>query len=400
MPFQLPSLYVHFPLCASRCSYCDFHTSATTPGSCLELSNIWLESVERHLNSIQLRFGISGFSTVYLGGGTPSIMPRPVLANALKLLHDAAQRGGCEVLEFNVEVNSEDIDENLLEVAAEAGVNRLSVGIQSLEDTARTLVNRRGNAESCKKNLVCLAETWPSRWSADIMYGLPGQTVNGLGRDVRFITSLGAGHVSLYELTVEEKSPLGSSIHSGSLQIPDEDEAGDMYGVASKELVSAGMSRYEVSNWCLTGQECLHNEVYWKMGDWLAVGPSGVGNVSLPDGSFLRIENSHEDDAYWNDPAGTAKEYTISGRDAIFEYFMTALRTKRGLSFIQFKARFSLEPFEVFGLLHERFKELIVYDGCSWLPTDRGLDLLNLVLLDALRSLDKYFPSGASLEAF
>lgn len=393
----VPSLYAHLPLCASRCSYCDFHTRAVAPESVSELSDIWLKAVERHLQAIEIRFGHRGFSTVYLGGGTPSILPGPVLAKTLKLFSDAAQRAGSRILEFTVEVNSEDIDDEILGILAESGVDRLSVGVQSLEDPARSLANRRGDAGSSMQNLLKLAVKWQSRWSADIMYGLPGQTVKGLGHDVQFIASLGPGHVSLYELTVEETSPLCSMIHSGSLKIPDEDEAGDMYLAAGAALRSAGMSRYEVSNWSLPGQECLHNQAYWEMGDWMAVGPSGVGNVSLPDSSFLRIENSHDDASYWKDPAGTAKETKIGGRDAVFEYFMTALRTKRGLSFERFKARFDNAPDAIFGLLHERFPDLIVFNGSFWQPTDRGLDMLNVVLMEALCSLDKYFPNDSFL---
>jgi len=385
------SLYAHVPFCASRCSYCDFHSSAQTPEAIEASANLWLGAIEVHLHRAERRFAAPGFCTVYLGGGTPSVLPGATLASTLQLLGNSARMDGCTVQEFTVEVNSEDIDDGLLGILDQEGVDRLSVGVQSLEDDARKVVYRRGSADSCMRSLETLSDCWSHRWSADLIYGLPGQTVKGLQNDVRYLASLGAGHISLYQLTLEQKAPLASMVRSGLVSLPDEEETEDLCFAASEMLVKEGMTRYEVSNWCIPGNECLHNQVYWEMGDWLALGPSGVSNFSMPDGSFLRIENSHDDQRYQEDPDGSAKEYTVMEKDAVFEYFMTSMRMKRGMNFQRFNARFHLDPVEVFGTLHERYPDLMMYDGYAWQPTDRGLDMLNVVLIEGLAGAESFF---------
>lgn len=353
-------------------------------------ASIWLRSVEQHLASHELRFGAGGFHTVYLGGGTPSWLPAGILLKVLQLLGNRARAGGTEPVEYTIEANPEDLSQEFLHMLADSGVDRLSVGVQSLEDAARKVAGRRGSAHDTMRQLELLARDWRARWSADLMFGLPGQTPQGIAQDAGFLSLLGAGHVSLYELTLEPGTPLHATVDAGTDQLPDEDERADMYEAAAEVLGGAGYRRYEVSNWAKPGNESIHNEVYWAMGDWLAIGPSGVGNVASGKGTFLRLENSRDDLYYFTDPAGSVKETLVSGTDAMFESLMTALRTAKGFNATGFSERFGLDAFTVFGKLYEEFPELLKYDGTSLRATERGLDMLNVPLVAALASAERY----------
>jgi oxygen-independent coproporphyrinogen-3 oxidase len=179
-------------------------------------------------------------------------------------------------------------------------------------------------------------------------------------------------------------------VKAGTVRLPDEDERADLYEAAAEVLGGAGYERYEVSNWAKHGNESIHNGAYWAMGDWLAVGPSGVGNIAAGKGAFLRLENSSDDLCYFGDPAGTVKETLVSGTDAMFECLMTALRTAKGLETNGFRDRFGVDTSAVFGKLHEEFPELIEFDGALLKATARGLDMLNVPLVAALASAERY----------
>ncbi len=386
----IPSLYAHVPFCASRCSYCDFHSTVRTPQALDSASYSWLHSIERHLESHTHRFGATGFKTVYLGGGTPSWLPAGILRDTLQLLGNYARTGGEDPVEWTVEANPEDLNQDLFDILAGSGVDRLSVGVQSLEDKTRSVAGRRGSARDIMRQLELLAERWRARWSADLMFGFPGQTPRGIAHDAQLLSDLGAGHLSLYELTLEPGTPLHTAVESGTIQVPDEDERADLYEAAAEVLAGVGFKRYEVSNWAKPGHKSIHNEVYWAMGDWLAVGPSGVGNVAAGTGAFLRLENSSNDDRYWSDPAGSVTETMVSGIEAMFECLMTALRTAQGLNTVTFGQRFGQEAFMVFGKLHEEFPELLVFDGTLLKAKERGLDVLNVPLVAALTSAELF----------
>lgn len=332
------------------------------------------------------RFRCDGFSTVYIGGGTPSLLPPAMLERALSVIAGYRRND----LEWSIEANPEDLNPELLSMLRGGGVNRLSIGIQSLEDGARMTVGRRGSADATRRMLDMVAGRWTGRISADLMYGLPGQSVDGLARDVRTLVGGGIGHLSLYELTLEEGTPLERSARAGAIRLPDDDERADQYDAAREALRAAGFEHYEVSNWALPGQRCVHNIHYWNMDDWLAVGPSGVGNKSLDDGGFMRLENTFDDERYYADPSGSMSVVEVGRPDAMFESLMMALRTSAGLCLTDFSNRFGIDPLAAFGSLHQLFPESIIMDSGFWRPTDRGMDTLNRVLVGALSNMEPF----------
>jgi oxygen-independent coproporphyrinogen-3 oxidase len=284
-----------------------------------------------------------------------------------------------------MECNPDDLSNALLAGLEAYGVSRLSVGVQSLEDSVRRVVERRGSSAEILAALGNLARRWKRDWSVDFMYGMPGQTSTGLARDISNTIDLGATHVSLYQLTLEEGTTLAGEVSRGSLMLPDPDQSADQYSAAAEVLSSAGYLRYEVSNWALPGKECQHNLQYWRMADWDAVGPSAVSNCRN-EAVFTRGQNTSDDAAYEADPLGSVTWSTVSGIDAMFECLMMALRTSEGFSLHGFHAIFGRDPALVFGDLPDAFPLLVTQEPGCWRPTDEGMDMLNRVLVVALEN--------------
>lgn len=355
-------------------------------------------AVERHLAALKLASDWEPYSTMYVGGGTPSALPPGELEALLAALSaswagskawsdrmsgNGGGKGASCTTEWTIECNPDDLSVAMLAGFEAFGVNRLSVGVQSLEDSVRRVVGRRGSAAETLTALGMLAKSWKQDWSVDFMYGMPGQTPAGLAQDIRRTIDLGATHVSLYQLTLEDGTILAGEVSRGSLTLPDPDQSADQYLAAAEVLSSAGYLRYEVSNWALPGKECLHNLHYWRMDDWDAIGPSGVSN-RWNKGVFIRGQNTADDDAYGADPIGSVAWSEVSGTDAMFECLMMALRTSDGFSLHRFHAIFGRDPALVFGNLPEAFPLLIRQDSGFWCPTDEGMDMLNRVLVAAL----------------
>jgi oxygen-independent coproporphyrinogen-3 oxidase len=369
--------------------------------------HLWLHSIEKHLSALKRLPGWEPYSTMYVGGGTPSVLPAGVREDLLHLLAAAwsgtytGSRTGPETskdpaggTEWTIECNPDDLDPIMIASFAAFGVSRLSVGIQTLEDPARLAVRRRGKAAEIVSALEKLALFWKQRWSADFMYGLPFQTPAGLAQDIKRVLELGAGHISLYQLSLEDGTVLDSEVRHGRVSLPDQDLAFDQYSAAAEVLRAAGCQRYEVSNWALPGQICLHNMHYWRLDDWDALGPAAVSNRRA-GAEYIRGRNPGDDGTYLADPAGAVEFSVIRSSDAMFEFLMMALRTSAGFSIHRFRDIFGRDPVTVFGDLPAAFPDLIREDSGCWHPSDQGLDFLNRVLVAALEALERNKgPSG------
>lgn len=404
------SLYVHVPFCRSRCTYCDFHSSVL-PGVRTGMASVcratgtrgvvpWLQSLGRHLSALKQDPGWKPYTTIYIGGGTPTVLPAGVLGNLLQLLAGSWAGPGTGIdsgieasqdtvrgTEWTIEGNPDDLDSIMLASVEAAGVSRLSLGVQSLEDPVRKAVRRRGRTAEILSALENLANLWKHPWSADFMYGLPFQTPSGLAQDIKRIIGMGAGHVSLYQLALEDGTPLATEVRRGIISLPDPDLSADQYAAAAEMLLSAGYRRYEVSNWALPGQTCLHNQHYWRMDDWDAIGPSAVSN-RRSGASYIRGHNSIDDESYVTDPLGSVDFSVVRGSDAMFEFLMMALRTSEGFSIQRFQDIFGHDPVTVFGDLPAAFPDLLGRDPGCWRPSDQGLDFLNRVLVAALEAAE------------
>ena len=260
-------LYVHVPFCLTRCPYCDFNTYQG-------IENL----IAPYLEAVTTEFGLWGralqspaVGTVFFGGGTPSYLPDGYVGRMLEAARAAFNVR--EDAEITLEANPGDLNQAACRRLLSQGVNRLSMGIQGLDDGLLTLLGRRHNSEEAVKAFRAARDAGFTDISLDLMYGLPHQSLAQWQDTLQTAVSLGPTHLSLYSLTLEEGTPLHRRVEHGELPEPDSDLAADMYNRARVLLAGAGYHHYEISNWARPGNVARHNLAYWLNRPYLGVGP-------------------------------------------------------------------------------------------------------------------------------
>jgi oxygen-independent coproporphyrinogen-3 oxidase len=396
------SLYIHIPLCASKCSYCDFY-SLPCPSLPEGIEEKLVLSTLSRASSLAKRFGASGFDTVYVGGGTPTMLSPQALKSLLSgILKLAIEGGGRPPSEWTVEANPDSLDSEALEAMALSGVTRISLGVQSLDPGELKILGRRHGPEEALA-AVSLAASRGFAVSADLIAGIPRERgsrergTRGRGSLARYAKELldaGAAHLSAYDLCIEEGTPLFRS--KASLDFPGEDEAWEERKALEAFLSTRGMRRYEVSNYAARGEECRHNLAYWRMDSYIGAGAGAVSTLALPGGASVRIEEPKDALGYASSSGPRAVETPIGLRDSAFETIMMAFRTSFGLDLAAFERRYGLDAAKLIGESLEAWKSRIV-PGEAWPGTEAsagpaldgsGLDLLNRFLLDCLEEIE------------
>jgi len=254
---QEVGVYLHVPFCARRCDYCSFATWTDRS----HLMARYLEAVGTELARAVDR-GLPAAATVFVGGGTPSLVPATELASVLRAVPRAPDA------EVTVECNPDDVTEELLDTYLEAGVTRISLGVQSMVPSVLTALGRTHGVD----NVVGAVELIRSRpfasWNVDVIYGGAGETLEEWRRTVAAVVALEPPHVSAYALTVEAGTPLAAD----ASRHPDDDDQADKYQIVTDAFAEAGLEWYEISNWARPGHRCRHNELYWRQDDYLGVG--------------------------------------------------------------------------------------------------------------------------------
>ena len=274
VPSSGMGLYVHVPFCKTKCPYCDFNTYQGIEG----LADAYIDAVKEEIALWGRVLQSPRVNTVFLGGGTPSYLPRDgvgriiqAMRNALTLRRDA---------EITVEANPDDLDSAKCDYLLSLGVNRLSIGVQSTDPGLLNMLGRRHGPEQAALAFRTARASGFNDVNLDLMYGLPGQTIDQWRDTVEQVTSWGPQHLSLYCLTLEEGTPMHRQVRDGGLPKPDEDLAADMYSHARSTLAEAGYHHYEVSNWCRPGHESRHNIGYWRNLPYLGVGPGAHSSLA------------------------------------------------------------------------------------------------------------------------
>ena len=277
----MTGLYIHIPFCRRKCLYCDFYSVPLEEG----LARRYTEAVVRNLRA----YG-GEFDTVYFGGGTP-ILLAPYLGEMLKAAEIAS---GAEI---TAEANPCEMTEQALEALLEAGVNRISVGVQSFCGGELTALGRRHDGDTAEKAILRAKAAGFRDISADLMLGIPLQTADSLAQTLERITALPVTHISAYMLKVEQNTPFGRNTPA----LPDEDETADMYLQTVQTLAGQGFHQYEISNFAKDGFECRHNLKYWHAEEYLGVGPAAHSylcgrrfGVPRDLGAFLAQERQTE----------------------------------------------------------------------------------------------------------
>ncbi len=391
-------LYVHIPFCATKCPYCDFNTYAGIEAM-----------MEPYLAALRSEIELWGevldgprLETVFFGGGTPSYLA----AGSLDMLLDAIRGafGLADDAEVTAEANPDDLDEGKLASLLEAGVNRLSIGVQSLDDGLLQVLGRRHSAREAIDAFGAARSAGFNNVSIDLMYGLPDQKLEQWGATLDTALELRPSHISMYCLTLEGGTPMERDAAAGRIPVPDGDLAADMYLAAEVQAAGAGLRHYEISNWAIPGRESRHNLVYWRNRPFLGVGPGahsyldghrfhnirspreyirrlapGEGPISPP--SFPRRREPIPGAGILDSIPVVEAAEPVDRRLEMAETMMMGLRLDTGVDAAQFAARFGESPAYVYGEVIDDLADdgLLETAGGCFVLTPRGRLLGNEV---------------------
>ncbi len=317
-------LYIHVPFCRSKCLYCAFFSQVYTP----ELEQSYFQALAKEIRIRGDQAGGKEISSIYLGGGTPTLLSALLLTKIIDLA--ASHFSLAPELEFTVEANPEDIkDKDYPSALKDLGVNRLSLGVQSLDDEVLARLGRRHTADQAMRAAVLVREAGLDNLSLDLIWGLPGQTLEGWMEDLETALILDPKHVSCYGLTLEPDTPLARMNEAGQTLLPEDHVQSRMYLLGGQFLESKGLMQYEVSNFARQGFICMHNAGYWEGEEFLGLGPSAVSTVK-----GIRWKNPGKIQDYSELAESSFKNMELEeldGRKLANERIMLCLRTTKGL---------------------------------------------------------------------
>ncbi len=326
IPAEPIALYVHVPFCARKCDYCSFYSTCPPEE---ELTGTVVDATVGQAHELLTRLGRPRVRTIYIGGGTPSVLSPRVFSRLVTGILDATGRQS--VSEWTVEANPESISAAWVSVLADLPVTRVSVGVQSFSASARDSIGRSGTDGAIVSAVGTLARGGVESIGIDLIAGIPGQRAKDIVSDVDRAVALGADHVSLYTLSVEPGTPFARRVARGEAELPPEEAVVEGVDAARHRLAGAGIYRYEVSNYARPGRECRHNDAYWLLEPSVGVGPSAVSTLPGGDGTALRLT------------AGGEAE-RVPRQSFLLEHFMTGLRRSFGLPAGRVLERFGAEP--------------------------------------------------------
>lgn len=375
-------LYFHIPFCVRKCYYCDFLSAPADEGT----RTAYMGAITGEVLKRAPEYRGRAVTSLFFGGGTPSTVEAGQLAALLQTVKE--HFGVSEDAEITVEVNPGTVDRRKLEIYREAGVNRLSIGLQSADDRELETVGRIHTWRQFLDAWQAAADAGFTNLNVDVMSTLPGQTCESYLRTLESVLALKPepAHISAYSLIPEEGTPLMDLVARGRLTLPDEDTDREMYRATKRLLERSGYRRYEISNYARPGYECRHNCGYWRRKDYLGF---GIGAASLINNT--RFKNGSDLQTYLQNPMGCRDETQILSMGEQMEEFMfLGLRMTDGVSEEEFAACFGRKMDCVYGevIRKNRADGLLEWrenrSGRRLALTERGLDLANYVMAQFL----------------
>ena len=366
------SLYIHIPFCKSKCAYCDFLSFAEGDA----LFALYTDALTDEIQKKAPAYADDRIATIFMGGGTPTILPAHMLGriwetvrNCFSIDRDA---------EITMEANPESTNAEKLTLCRSYGVNRISFGLQSLDDRLLKRIGRAHNRETFLTAYQIAREAGFQNISLDLMYGLPGQNLMDFQSTLAEAVSLSPQHLSCYNLILEEGTPLAKDEH---LALPGESQELAMYALAQEFLAQHGYRPYEISNYALPGYESRHNLAYWTDKPYLGL---GLGAHSYLDGQ--RFHQTEDLKAYLAGGFEAKDIITLTPMDHMSEFMFLGLRKRSGVSFSEFSAAFGQDMQQIFPAAIQKHVSggLLAMDESGIRLTDRGVNLSNQVFLDFL----------------
>ncbi|MEM7711075.1 MAG: radical SAM family heme chaperone HemW [Pseudomonadota bacterium] len=370
-------VYIHWPFCEAICPYCDFNVRRARHVD----HAVWLAAFRRAILAWRGVLDGRRVESIFFGGGTPSLMPPATVAGILDALADVWVIAAD--VEITLEANPTSVEAARFRDFAQAGVNRLSVGIQALDDDALDRLGRRHTArEAC--DALSIAQDVCPRVSFDLIYGRPHQSLTAWKAELDRALRLGGDHCSLYQLTIEDGTPFARQRKRGRLPgLPDDNRSAEFYDLTGTVCDAHGLSRYEVSNYARDGDQSRHNRIYWTAGDWIGIGPGAHGRLTINDRRVGTIEESVPGD--WLEQAGSPvltddRTEHLTREEAAEEVLFSGLRLKEGLSIAALE-RWGYEmPAD--RLAHLLSDGLLRRDGGQIRTTAAGTVLIDAIVAD------------------
>ncbi len=390
------ALYIHIPFCRSKCSYCDFFSVAHQG----KVPDAYIDSLEQEINFRCRQYDITGFTTVYIGGGTPSLLTENQISRLCSIIRSSCT--GMFTGECTIEANPADITGSFLSALMNNGINRLSVGIQSVDQQVLKTLNRRSDADCIQRCLELLKTQWIGsgrHLSLDFISGLPGLSDDAFIAGLAQGTAAGADHLSLYALTLEEGTVLYRQVEEDLVTL-DEEQNDRQWELGCDYLKSHGFQQYEVSNFSKPDCHSRHNCTYWHMEPYLGIGAGGTGTIGSD--RWTNSSNIHEYVKFWTsqvagDSFGDSsvcipQEYEfLDGKTQEEEFLMMGFRLLEGVSAEEYYKRFGKKLADRLGLLWDTWESRgkgIRYTSAEgetmYALTQEGILVLNRFLLNLL----------------
>jgi oxygen-independent coproporphyrinogen-3 oxidase len=329
------ALYIHWPFCLSKCPYCDFNSHVRERIDQAGFRTALLAELAWEA----ARLGKRRLTSIFFGGGTPSLMAPETVAALIEAAR--AHFTPAVDIEITLEANPTSVEMGRLAAFRQAGVNRLSLGVQALDDAALAALGRQHSGAEAVAALELARATFP-RLSFDLIYARPGQTMAAWRDELRRALALAADHLSLYQLTIEPGTAFEALHRNGTLVLPEPDDAAAMYDATGEAAAAAGLAAYEVSNYALPGAESRHNLAYWRYGDYAGIGPGAHGRVTV--GDDLLATRRHRAPEIWAERValgghGSTHEAVVPTQDRAREALLMGLRLAEGVAADYFACR-------------------------------------------------------------
>jgi oxygen-independent coproporphyrinogen-3 oxidase len=367
------SLYVHLPWCVRKCPYCDFNSHQAPSELPFErYIDALITDLEQDLPQVWGR----PLHSIYFGGGTPSLFPARYFEAFLSAAR--ARLNFRPDIEISIEANPGTVERDSFSAYAEAGINRVSLGVQSFDDAQLAALGRIHSRKDIERSLQSLESAGMQNFNIDLMYALPAQTLAQSASDIALAIAAEPAHVSLYHLTIEPNTAFAAN----PPHLPGDDLAWEMHQAGIELLESAGYAQYELSAFAKPGRQCRHNMNYWRYGDFLAVGAGAHGKVTAPaTGNIVRYAKQRHPKRYLNamkTGEWLADTRQLPAEERVFEFFLNQLRLKHGVMKSDFCSRTGL-PWET---VESRISEaidrgLLYWQGSRLKPTELGWRFVN-----------------------
>lgn len=350
-------IYIHWPFCLSKCPYCDFNSHVAESIDHTRWKNAYLKELEYWAS---LTPGLR-VESVFFGGGTPSLMAPDTVAEILASIQ--SHWSVANDWEVTLEANPTSVEIEKFRDFRGAGVSRVSLGVQSLRDDALKFLGRAHDAAQARAAIEIARNTF-DRFSFDLIYARPGQTVLDWKEELGAALGIAGNHLSLYQLTIEKGTPFHLRHDRGEFHIPPQDEAADLYDLTQEMTAAAGLPAYEVSNHARLGEESRHNLLYWRYGDYAGIGPGAHGRLTRADGSKIATRGHRAPDVWLkkveDGENGLHPAEDVSREERLREALMMGLRITEGVPLSLLAAEYGGDPFEV---IDQRRVEVLVEEG-------------------------------------